>query len=186
MVAIPLLVRRQAGTTGTCCPKFVPSRNRTRGTAGGAGEGKGGCQRRRPRRAGTGTGHLWLTPPARVPTIRDSGRKHESGAWFRFGASLAGCRFIAPASTGSGPESCPMPAARHSAPLAVALARCRAVPPSGTPANLKGQDRWHASAMAIPSRRARAARDPQRPSRRDTGPGAMLLPLTTGPVALVE
>ncbi len=66
MVAIPLLVRRQAGTTSTvtCSPKFVPSRNRTRGAAGGAGEGKGGCQRRRPRRAGTGTGHLWLAPPA--------------------------------------------------------------------------------------------------------------------------
>ena len=64
MVAIPLLVRRQAGTTVTCSPKFVPSRNRTRGAAGGAGEGKGGCQRRRPRRAGTGTGHLWLAPPA--------------------------------------------------------------------------------------------------------------------------
>ncbi len=51
--------------------------------------------------------------------------------------------------------------------------------PEATPA--KGQDRWHASAMAI--RRARAARDPQRPSRRDTG---AMLPLITGPVALVE
>jgi hypothetical protein len=216
MVAIPLLVRRQAGTTGTCSPKFVPSWNGTRGAAGGAGEGrgKGGCQRRRPRRAEAPPGGHWdwsLVAGTPGQSAHNQGFRQEAGIrslipiwglglpvhcsssrwcqhwqWPRVLSHAIGGALGA---TGSGAGSLPRSTPERAWTMPVASdspgGRTRLPPPAGagqpeaTPA--KGQDRWHASAMAI--RRARAARDPQRPSRRDTG---AMLRLTTGPVALVE